>query len=329
MNSYDYEYLNLCKEILADGRLDPNDRTGVGRIRLIGKQMVFDLTQEPGDINLPFPLLTSAKKSFKNIREETLWFLSGSTDNSVLSDQGINIWTPHIGADGTIGPLYGAVWRGRNAHQPVDQIARLHEMLHKNPTGTWNIVNGWIPDLLPRAGISYAENVAEGRQAIPPCHTMWQIHCEVLTVEERGAIFAEKAAGTIMTADCKTEEQWHAIYDTWEIPRHMASLQLYQRSCDMFLGVPYNIASYALLLHLICHSHNFLPKELIWQGGDCHIYQNHVEQMREQISRSNHAPANPELKITGPRRYLWEYTASDIELINYNPMPAIKGAMAS
>lgn len=323
MNRTDFEYLGLCKEILADGRLDPNDRTGVGRIRLIGKQMVFDLTDNE------FPLLTSAAKSFKMIREELLWFLSGSTDNSYLSDQGINIWTPHVGEDGTIGPLYGAMWRGGDECQPVDQIKRLQYMLDTNPTGTWNIVNAWIPELLPVHGKTYAENVEAGRQAIPPCHTMWQVHCEVLTVDERNVLFKEKAAGTLMSADMKTEEEWHKIYDAWEIPRYMASLQLYQRSCDMFLGVPFNIASYALLLRLICHSHNFFPNELIWQGGDCHIYQNHVEQVKTQISRKNLAPASPKLNITGPRRKLYEYTANDIELIDYNPMPAIKGAMAS
>ena len=320
MNRTDFEYLGLCKEILADGRLDPNDRTGVGRIRLIGKQLVFDLTDDE------FPLLTSAAKSFKMIREELLWFLSGSTDNSYLSDQGINIWTPHVGEDDTIGPLYGAMWRGRDECQPVDQIERLHDMLEKNPTGTWNIVSGWIPEVLPVVGNTYAENVQQGRQAIPPCHTMWQVHCERLDLNERIILATEAGYSASFPED---ETKAHDALDSFEIPRYMASLQLYQRSCDMFLGVPFNIASYALLLRLICHSHNFYPNELIWQGGDCHIYQNHVDQMKEQIGRKNLAPASPKLNITGPRRKLYEYTANDIELIDYNPMPAIKGAMAS
>lgn len=321
-NSHDYQYLDLAKQILREGRLDPNDRTGVGRIRLIGQQMRFAM-------NDGLPLLTSAAKSFKMIREEALWFLSGSVDNRYLSDQGINIWTPHIGADKTIGPLYGAVWRGLDEAQPVDQIARLHDMLDSNPTGTWNIVNAWIPELLPIPGNTYAENVAAGRQAIPPCHTMWQVHCERLTSQERQELLFERNQNLILSGEFRTDEEWNEIYDAYETPKYMASLQMYQRSCDMFLGVPFNIASYGLILELICHSHNMIPKDLIWQGGDCHIYQNHVEQMQEQIGRQHKAPPSPNLRIVGERKNLWNYTAEDIVLSDYNPLPAIKGAMAS
>lgn len=322
MNVHDSEYLDTCKEILLSNRFTPNDRTKVGRHRSPGHTMRFH--QLDG-----FPMLTSAKKSFKMVVAELEMFLKGITHNSFLVDQGVNIWTANAASSGDLGPIYGAMWRGLHESQPVDQLKKLMEDLRRVPESSRHLVTGWIPDLLPTEGMSYDDNVACGKQCLPPCHALWQVHVFALDQEERHNLFAERCAGIILTADNKTEEQWHKIYDAHDIPKYTASIQLYQRSADMFLGVPFNIASYSLLLHLICHSLNMVPWELIWNGGDCHIYSNHMEQMVEQVDRKKHAPPSPQLVIKGEPKNLWDYTADDIELVNYNPMPAIKGAMAS
>lgn len=318
-NVHDSEYLNTCKAILDYGRLEPNDRTGVGRIRLVGQSMTFDMAEG-------FPMLTSAQKSFKNIQLELQMFLQGITHNSYLTDQGVNIWTKNAAESGDLGPVYGAIWRGLHEKQPVDQLAELMHNLLVDPVSSRHIVNGWIPELLPDPRVSYDQNVRDGKQCLPPCHTLWQVHCVKLTLEERLRIHKNRGYTVLGEG---SDELLAFMLDKQKIPKIGASVQLYQRSADFFLGVPYNIASYALLLHIICHSMNFEPMELIWNGGDCHIYSNHVEQMREQISRKGKAPESPTLHIHSFEKHPWLYETSDFELRNYNPLPAIKGEMAA
>lgn len=318
MNQHDSEYLSTCKDILEYGRLEPDDRTGVGRIRSPGMQMRFLMSDG-------FPLLTSAKKSFRIIDRELRMFLKGITNNSYLTDEQINIWTPHEGAGQDLGPIYGEMWRGNRTTQPVDQIAQLMKNLSENPVSSRHIVTGWIPQLLPIEAFTYAENVDAGRQCLPPCHTLWQVHCFRLTLQERLDIHSERGFTLIGSTDANFRAQ---VLDALKIPKFGATLQLYQRSADMFLGVPFNIASYAQLLHIICHSLNMHPIELIWDGGDCHIYSNHVDQMKLQISRKRQAPPSPTLHIHAFEKHPWLYEAEDFELRGYDPLPAIKGSMA-
>lgn len=319
MNRHDSEYLQACKGILEYGRLEPNDRTGVGRIRVPGVTMRFHM--ENG-----YPLLTSARKSFRIIDRELRMFLKGITNNSYLTQEDINIWTPHEGPGQELGPIYGAMWRGADSAQPVDQIKALMHNLTTNPVSSRHIVTGWIPDLLPIEEQSYADNVIAGLQCLPPCHTLWQVHCFRLTHEERIA-YHKDVHGQVLIGS-KDEDFQGKVLDSQKVPRFGASIQLYQRSADMFLGVPFNIASYAQLLHIICHSLNMKPLELIWNGGDCHIYSNHVEQMNEQISRERDAPPSPTLHVWAPRQEPWLYEENNFELRDYNPMPHIKGSMA-
>lgn len=318
-NPHDLMYLSTAAHILFNGRKS-TDRTGTGTVKAAGMSMRFNMDNG-------LPLLTSKHVSLKWIEKELRMFLNGITHNSFLADDGINIWTPFTNEKGELGPIYGAMWREwpTDGMGHVDQIAELMQGLKDKPMSRRHIVSGWNPALLPIEGHSHAENVNAGLQALPPCHTMWQVHCFELSLEERSAMLPRDL---LLPAVVRTDEQNHVICDAHKIPRHGVSLQLYQRSADMFLGVPFNIASYSLLLHYIAHSLNMKPMEFIWNGGDCHIYSNHFEQMEEQIGRMADAPDSPTIEIIGPRRDLWDYTTRDVVLKDYRPMAAIKGAMS-
>lgn len=321
MNPHDSEYLNTCKAILEYGRMEKEVRTDVGRIRLPGQQMNFEMADG-------FPLLTSAQKSFKMIQAELEMFLIGETNNKFLLDKGIRIWEKNEGSGHSLGPMYGAMWRGLHPKQPIDQLKKLMHDLANDPYSSRHVVTAWVPELLPTFGSDYVANVAAGKQCLPPCHALWQVHCFRLTLEERLEIRVKRGFAGFDTAG-ESEEELTKMLDALKIPRVGATLQMYQRSADMFLGVPFNIASYALLLEIICHSLNMHPLELIWQGGDCHIYENHVDQMKEQIARKSKAPESPTLHIHSFEKHPWLYEASDFEVRNYNPLPAIKGDMAA
>ena len=316
-NAHDQTYLYGCQNVLTRGR-PSSDRTGTGTTKLPGLSMRFDMRQG-------FPLLTSKFTSMKIIERELRMFLNGITNNHFLTEEGINIWTPFANDEGELGQIYGAVWRGESLHQRVDQIAELMQGLRDKPMSRRHIVTGWIPGLLPVEGVSHAENVDAGLQALPPCHTMWQVHCCELTIEERMDIMTRK--GVMIFTD-GTDAGRIKVLDEKGAPKYGVSLQLYQRSADMFLGVPFNIASYSLLLHYIANTLNMVPMEFIWNGGDCHVYNNHVEQIQEQFSRMNTCPASPTIRFKNKRENLWDYTADDFEIVGYNPMPAIKGKMA-
>lgn len=317
-NPHDTTYLFGCQNVLTRGRSSA-DRTGTGTTKLPGMSMRFDMRQG-------FPLLTSKFTSMRIIEKELRMFLNGITDNKFLADDGINIWTPFANADGELGPIYGAVWRGLSPGQQVDQIQELMRGLRTNPMSRRHIVTGWVPELLPKEGQNHWHNVDDGLQALPPCHAMWQVHCCELTIEERF-----KLSGGAAFDEPKNEVElatYHAFLDRGNVQRYGVSLQLYQRSADMFLGVPFNIASYSLLLHYIANTLNMVPMEFIWNGGDCHVYNNHVEQIQEQYSRMNTCAASPTIRFKAKRENIWDYTSDDFEIVGYNPMPAIKGEMA-
>jgi len=317
-NTHDSTYLRQVKGLLEYGRKS-SDRTGTGTIKAAGLSMRFHMDNG-------FPLLTSKFTSMRFIELELRMFLNGITDNKFLADEGVNIWTPFANENGDLGPIYGSIWRGIDSdEQPVDQITELMKGLRENPMSRRHIVTGWIPKLLPVEGRSHAENVNNGLQALPPCHTMWQVHCCELTVEEREEL-AQKSHKTYPVLE--SDEQRNCVFDNLNIPRYGVSLQLYQRSADMFLGVPFNIASYSLLLHYIAHSLNMKPMEFIWNGGDCHIYNNHIEQMNLQISREEEAPASPTIRFACAPKNIWDYTADDFEIVGYKHMGKIQGDMA-
>ena len=255
-----------------------NERTGTGTISLYGEQMKFDTHPR-------FPLVTLKRTFFKGVVEELLWFLRGETNIRSLQAAGVHIWDEWADNNGELGPVYGKMWRDWNG---LDQLQQLVENIKTNPHSRRHIVSAWNPALLPDENESHAINVKNGKQALPPCHTLWQVMID-------------------------GERRLH--------------LHLYQRSADLFLGVPFNIASYYLLMMLLAHHTHCHVGEFTWSGGDCHLYQNHIPQTEEMLNRKclplpmvilHHAPETP----------LDQIKATDIELIHYQAHAAIKAPVA-
>ena len=273
-------YLDLLQHILDQGTRK-SDRTGTGTISLFGHQMRFNLAEG-------FPAVTTKKLHFKSIIHELLWFLDGDTNIRYLNDNGVRIWDAWATQDGELGPVYGAQWRNWLAAdgRRIDQVSQLLEDLRHRPDSRRHIISAWNPALLPDESRSPQDNAAEGLQALPPCHTMFQFH----------------------VADGKL------------------SCQLYQRSADVFLGVPFNIASYSLLTMMIAHVVGLEPGDFIHTFGDVHIYLNHLEQVELQLSREPFPL--PEMKINPERQNLFDFCYEDFELAGYRCHPAIRAPIA-
>ncbi len=284
MQFHDNQYLNLMHQVLTFGERRPN-RTGIDAISQFDGHMVFDLSD--GTI----PLLTTKKMHTKSIIRELLWFLSGDTNIAYLKEHGVRIWDEWADENGDLGPVYGQMWRaypGVNGSAPVDQIAELMHKLDNNPTDRRMIVNGWHPALLPVDGVAPKDQVALGRQALPPCHMTWQCYVNL-------------------------DDQ-------------SLSLKLVQRSADVFLGVPFNIAQYGILLHMLAHVTNLKPGRLIWTGGDVHVYDNLVEQCREQLSRS--AFPSPKLSFNRQVCSIFDFKYDDFVVVGYQSHGTISGKVA-
>ena len=249
------QYHELLHSILEHGS-EQEDRTGVGAISHFGHQTRFDLGKG-------FPIVTTKRVPFRWVAEELFWFLSGDTNEASLRASGVDIWkewadeghTRRFGREpGDLGPIYGYLWRSFSGHYPKrdggDQIARLLREIEMNPNSRRLIVSGWDP--------RECDNVD-----LPPCHTLFQFKIEHPKRALRHAGFTDKrnASGAILHC------------------------QLYQRSADAFLGVPFNISSYALLTHLVAHVCDLEVGEFIYTLGDYHIYKNHIEQVKELLSR--------------------------------------------
>ncbi len=254
---YVRQYHDLLKHILANGTRH-EDRTGVGTISAFGYQTRFDLREG-------FPIVTTKRVPFRWVAEELFWFLSGSTDEADLRARGVDIWQEWATeeqtarfdrSEGDLGPVYGYLWRSFGGDYPqtngVDQIARLIKDIETNPNSRRLIVTGWNPETCDEV-------------ALPPCHTLFQFKVET---SEPPASAGGQNGGR-------------------EHPRSKGTLhcQLYQRSADAFLGVPFNISSYALLTHLVAHVCDLEVGDFIHTFGDLHIYSNHLDQVNELLSR--------------------------------------------
>ena len=270
-------YLDLLQHILDHGS-DKGDRTGTGTRSVFGHQMRFDLSQG-------FPLLTTKKVHFRSIVIELLWFLKGDTNIKYLQENGVKIWDEWADENGDLGPVYGHQWRNWNSEE-IDQITELIETLKTNPNSRRMLVSAWNPSVLPDTSVSFAENVANGKAALPPCHAFFQFY----------------------VADGKL------------------SCQLYQRSADIFLGVPFNIASYALLTMMVAQVCGLQAGEFIHTLGDAHLYSNHFEQARLQLERT--PKTLPTMNINPEVKDLFGFTFEDFELVGYDPDPHIKAAVA-
>jgi thymidylate synthase len=314
-NNIEHQYLKLLKDILDNG-VEKQDRTGTGTISVFGRQIRHDM-------KLGFPLLTTKKMPFKTITTELLWFLRGDTNIKYLVDNNCHIWDgdayknycnkcdedkwmkeitlnlpfpnksyglysqeefiDKIKTDddfakkwGELGPVYGAQWRNWLTYKPsnntgsfyqsgnIDQIHNLINDLKTNPDSRRLMVNAW--------------NVSElDQMVLPPCHYGFQVYTRELSFQERLDIY-------------DPQKLYHNEVDSWfldklNIPTRAISLMWSQRSCDVPLGIPFNIASYALLLELLAKMTNMVPDELIGNLGDTHIYHNQVDGIKEQLTR--------------------------------------------
>jgi thymidylate synthase len=238
------------------------------------------------DLTQGFPLVTTKKVHLKSIIYELLWFLKGSSDNHWLKDRGVSIWDEWARADGDLGPVYGVQWRSWPAPTAEDPQAHIDQISQVIHTLKTN------PD--SRRIIVSAWNVADlNKMALMPCHAFFQFY-----------VAPSNTPGGKGRLSC----------------------QLYQRSADIFLGVPFNIASYALLTHMVAQQCDLEVGDFVWTGGDCHIYSNHHEQVELQLSRSPY-PA-PSLQIKRRPPSIFDYEFEDFEVLNYQSHPAIKAAVA-
>ncbi|MCC5795931.1 MAG: thymidylate synthase [Methylophaga sp.] len=240
------------------------------------------------DLAQGFPLLTTKKLHIRSILHELLWFLSGETNIRYLKENGVSIWDEWATEDGELGPVYGAQWRCWKGEtgQEFDQIAALVEGLKNNPDSRRHIINGWNVALLPDERKKPWENAAQGKMALPPCHVLYQFY----------------------VADGKL------------------SASLYIRSNDLFLGNPYNTASLAFLTHMLAQQCDLGVGEIVLSIGDAHIYSNHFEQVKEQLTRTP-GPL-PKLLIKRKPESIFDYQFDDFEIVDYEAQPHIKAPIA-
>jgi thymidylate synthase len=355
MNTLDKKYQDLLQDILDNG-VSKGDRTGTGTISVFGRQIRHKMSEG-------FPLLTTKKMAWQTMVVELLWFLRGDTNIKFLLDYNCHIWNgdamknyethngeidwgpfitkgeafiEKIKTDdkfakqwGDLGPIYGKQWRGWDWDlnpQPIDQIANLINDLKTNPDSRRMLVSAW--------NVGALESMV-----LPPCHYGFQVYTRELSHEERYKEYNIKFKDRC-TADCYTKED----FDSKGIPTRAISLMWNQRSVDTFLGLPFNIASYGLLLEIIAKEVNMIPDELIGNLGDVHLYKNHIEQAKEQISRTPYGL--PSVNITernwylhhkvkehlGPKSFdekIMSYRPECFELVGYTSHPKIKAPLSN
>lgn len=309
MNNLDKQYLELCQDILVHNGIRKGDRTGTGTISVFGRQIRHKMSEG-------FPLLTTKKMYFKGIVTELIWFLRGDTNIKYLVDNDCHIWdgdaykryrdalpnaeksfryegstieTRRMTKDefidriktddefakkwGDLGPIYGKQWRdwedATQMNTTIDQIATLILDLKTNPDSRRLLVTAWNPSDL-------------SNQVLPPCHYGFQVYTRELNLEER-----KKLCKVDPETECRNDSEIEIYLGLQNIPTRAISLMWNQRSVDVPLGLPFNIASYGLLLEILAKTVNMVPDELIGNLGDAHIYVNQIDGIIEQLSREN------------------------------------------
>jgi thymidylate synthase len=240
------------------------------------------------DLSEGFPLVTTKKCHLRSIIHELLWFLKGETNTKYLLDNGVSIWNEWATDEGDLGPVYGYQWRSWPTPdgKTIDQISEVVTQLKTNPNSRRIIVSAWNVADLPDESISPQANVANNKMALAPCHAFFQFY----------------------------------------VTEGKLSCQLYQRSADIFLGVPFNIASYALLTMMLAQVCDLEVGDFIHTFGDAHLYSNHMEQVAEQLSRDPFPL--PSMKINPAIKDIFAFTFDDFELVNYQCHPHIKAPVA-
>jgi thymidylate synthase len=240
------------------------------------------------DLTEGFPLVTTKKVHLKSIIHELLWFLKGDTNTQYLRDNGVSIWDEWATDSGDLGPVYGYQWRTWPLPNggAIDQISEVIEQLRTRPDSRRLIVSAWNPAQLPDESISPQTNVEQGRMALAPCHAFFQFY----------------------------------------VANGKLSCQLYQRSADIFLGVPFNIASYALLTLMIAQVTGLEPGEFIHTLGDAHLYLNHLEQADKQLTRE--LKPLPKMVLKSDVTDIFSFVYEDFTLEDYEPHPGIAAPIA-
>lgn len=328
MNSVDRVYLDLLKDILENG-VRKDDRTGTGTVSVFGRQLRFDMSEG-------FPLLTTKKIHTKSVIYELLWFLRGDTNTKYLNDNGVTIWDEWANENGELGPIYGKQWvdwgeievpveklfgyEYKKLGRGINQIQNAVDRLKSHPDCRRIMVNAWnVGDL--------------DDMALMPCHYGFQLYTQELTLKEREELEFKKR---LEESDSKfvSPGVWvtepgpsHKSLDYLDIPKRKLSLMWNQRSVDVGLGLPFNIASYAFLLHMFAQQVNMIPHELIANLGDTHIYSNHIEQIKEQLGRDSEKYDSPKLKLQKAES-IFDYRYEDFEIIGYENYPSIKMPIA-
>jgi len=323
MNKLDKQYQDLLQYILEYGS-SKQDRTGTGTLSVFGRQIRHNLSDG-------FPLLTTKKMAIKTLMTELKWFLKGDTNIKYLVDNGCSIWngdayknyaaktSMDIGGQytmdefiqqiktddefakkwGELGPIYGKQWRDWNGS---DQIQNLINELKTNPDSRRLMVSAW--------------NVGElDQMVLPPCHYGFQVYTRELDKFERSQYWGIP----------KGQHFLEDVLDKHNIPKRAISLMWNQRSVDTFLGLPFNIASYAMLLHLIAKEVNMIPGEIIGNLGDTHLYKNHIDQAVEQITRKPFEHL-PKLELSNVDILNGEF---DYEILDYQSHPTIKAPLSN
>ena len=336
-------YLDLLSHVLLTGTVR-SDRTGVGTIGIFGPQLKFDLSDG-------FPLVTTKRVFTRGVVAELLWMLSGETNVRPLVEQGVGIWTDwplkrynawradHDGAQiekswfeerirddaafaatwGDLGPVYGAQWRkwmawpypddGTGVYE-IDQISNVLDSLKRDPFGRRHIVSAWNP----------ADIEEMSKSGLPPCHCFFQFNVRTLKHAERVKHCRDKNNGELTVDDLSMLQM-----DEAGVPKLALDCHIYIRSNDLFLGAPFNIASYALLTHMFAQQFGYAPGTLHYTMGDAHIYRNHVDQVKEQLKREPRPL--PQLNLREARD-LFDYRPDDIEFVGYDPAAPIRAPVA-
>jgi thymidylate synthase len=339
MNTLDKNYQELLQDILDNGVIK-EDRTGTGTLSVFGRQIRHKMSEG-------YPVLTTKKMAIKTMVTELKWFLKGDTNIKYLVDNGCRIWdgdayknyvnkvdvkalsdefgipAVHHTIDefieriktsedfakdfGELGPIYGKQWRSwEGLNSNTDQIQNLINDLKTNPDSRRLMVNAW--------------NVGElDQMVLPPCHYGFQVYTREMTLEERLEWNHQNSDPLNRSMDYFPEH-----LDSMGVPKRKISLMWNQRSVDTFLGLPFNIASYGLLLELIAKEVNMVPDELIGNLGDTHLYLNHLTQAKEQIKREPYSL--PKLYITNFDLQNGEF---DFELSDYQSHPTIKAPLSN
>lgn len=343
-NNADKQYLDFLNYILENGEVK-GDRTGTGTISIFDYSMTFDMSEG-------FPLLTSKKVFTKAVIHELIWFLRGDTNIKYLVDNSVHIWDGDafknfmnksegdpdmiwnqeqfihmIKTDdefaktwGELGPVYGKQWRrwGGYKKEPHgwhhgipssyrdvpsgDQITELIDDLKNNPDSRRLIVSAW--------------NVGElDQMVLPPCHNFFQCYTSLVKLEDRIKWYCSSIGRDFSYGEDLTEE----FLNEKNVPVRKLSLKWNQRSCDVPLGIPFNISSYGILLHLLSREVNMIPHQLKFTGGDCHIYLNQVDGVKEQLKRNTHKLP----KIVLSNTSIDELKYEDIKIVDYKSEPTI------